>query len=643
MAKKTIRMDFEKRIKPISKKEPDEKPGTGRGAGTPLKEDESYGASTQRWTPMAEGHMLAKEAPEVVAEKLLHDKHLKLSDSERKIVMKILDGKKRECTRDDLVELIKMGAGVRELRIELLKSCISAHDNVEKRSRREQALATLIQKMRYYLPEATDSQKRDAVLDASNLSIQQKSVIRKALLLPKSHDLQEEDVEKFLETAEGLDARERAKLWRKSYIDFYTFGQLMVSLRNAVDEGKIGGICNCLSKNEKKLASFLLSKDTTPTDEELEGLYDRLKFFDSIIYSSRKSWSEKQAKLVEQMRKFNSDKMINPVKRLRDYRILLGFAGIELELPRVEISEIAFTVPKFKKEKGGELLHDSKGELLLEDVNGDSAISADVYVPWENRRLRLCAVFDGVGGGLSKDGKRTDHIASDIAHDMVKVGMRSGIVEKPADFLALLYAADMAIRVYVIENYSQEHGITSNFGSTAAITILEGRKMTAITTGDSRWMVFDSSGKPKDESTEHSVYEVVKNPDRWKLPRTRVEMYCMQSTNISEDQQRGMIISSLGVGGPVDITERELDSGDIIVTVSDGVSDLVCEHMIIDTIKPVVEKEKDPERAAEKAADAVFEMVDDVIKNGGEYPECGCWVADFKNDDKSFGLLRVEE
>ena len=226
--------------------------------------------------------------------------------------------------------------------------------------------------------------------------------------------------------------------------------------------------------------------------------------------------------------------------------------------------------------------------------NDDSFTSLNIYTS-DRGKISIDAVFDGVSGEAG------GYVASGLSRDALEISALAGWIRSPEDVRRTIILADL-----IIHSEKKRYGFPS-MGTTAAISYLEGDKLFGIHVGDSDYMVI-RNGAVAFRSQPHGVGNVI-----WSSIGGSVRM---------------LDINNSPTYPKVNALEPFiLQPGDVILTLTDGITDVLCEHEY-----GLVMAFGNTEPAA--ILEAIVRLADSRKDGATTYPTlCGCSPIGGKDDD----------
>ncbi|HEY68273.1 MAG TPA: Stp1/IreP family PP2C-type Ser/Thr phosphatase [Thermoflexia bacterium] len=206
--------------------------------------------------------------------------------------------------------------------------------------------------------------------------------------------------------------------------------------------------------------------------------------------------------------------------------------------------------------------------------------------PQQRQRGNLFLVADGMGG--RKAGAIASHLAADVIVERYYTDTKEDV---SAGLIRAIEAANRAIHQQAEENPAQ-----SNMGTTVVVAVIRGQELHVANVGDSRaYLIHD--GEIGQITLDHS----------WVAEEVRAGR--MTPEEAREHPQRNLLTRGLGLDAQVEVDtfRRNLESGDIIVLCSDGLT----EYVEDDEIREVVTSEHS------SAALAVKRLVQMASDRGG--------------------------
>ena len=207
------------------------------------------------------------------------------------------------------------------------------------------------------------------------------------------------------------------------------------------------------------------------------------------------------------------------------------------------------------------------------DLNEDS-----YYVPQEEDDLKLFIVADGMGGYNGGE------IASSLAIKAAKSYIETNFISTPKDreSIAELIKSGMQYANMVVYEKSKEDEALKGMGTTMEICFLYENKMYIGHIGDSR-IYRIRKGTMRKLTKDHSYVEQL------------VEEKKITREEANNHPKKNMLTKALGCTPFVepDIRARNVEKNDIFIMCTDGLTNMVSEEEICDTVI------KNPEKAAE--------------------------------------------
>lgn len=232
---------------------------------------------------------------------------------------------------------------------------------------------------------------------------------------------------------------------------------------------------------------------------------------------------------------------------------------------------------------------------LTKAANDDSFTSLKIRTSG-GREILLDVALDGVSG------HENGYVASAIAKDTFEIAALSGWIRSPEDVKMALLLCDIAI------NAEKVRGGVWSMGTTAAVSYIEGSDFYGIHCGDSDWKII-RNGNVVAASKPHGVGNII-----WSGLGTGPKALDINN----------------GVPGPL-----RLQGGDIVLTCTDGISDVMCDHEYAIAMGPQW-------RGAREAISDIVIFADSRKSPGSKYPtRCGCTPVDGKDDDITVLVRRI--
>jgi len=224
------------------------------------------------------------------------------------------------------------------------------------------------------------------------------------------------------------------------------------------------------------------------------------------------------------------DPLAEAARASMEFDTLLDFLGIGREKASVEM-EWAKGLSKAR----------SEGYGGAECENGDSRTSARVSLSG-GRSFVMDMVFDGVSG------QEGASLASTIAKDTFEIASISGWIRGPEDVRMAMLLADIIICM------EKDRTGLLDMGTTATVSYVEGDRFFGIHAGDSEYRVI-RNGMQEMESVSHGTGSVI-----W--------------SGLGIGPREVMINNSDDAG----FRPLMLEDGDFVLTMTDGVGDVLCHH-----------------------------------------------------------------
>ncbi|MFN7991670.1 MAG: hypothetical protein U0R44_05935 [Candidatus Micrarchaeia archaeon] len=279
------------------------------------------------------------------------------------------------------------------------------------------------------------------------------------------------------------------------------------------------------------------------------------------------------------------DGLLESARSSEEYLVMLEFLGIPFRSASAEIQH-----------KRGF----SEGSWNLDgrhQQNDDSFTSLDIRS--DGRTIRIDAVFDGVSGHSG------GYMASGIARETLEIAAMSGWITTPEEGRKALILCDIVICL------EKTRCKIYDMGTTAAISFIDGADFHGIHCGDSDWKIM-RGGQIIETSKAHGFGNT--------------------------------IYAGLGLGAsPIHINNRDrgyspikLQKRDRIITLTDGITDPVCDHEICMALRGIEDSGTGTRRVVDIALD----------RKDGEAsykPRCGCEPRDGKDDDVTMILAFISK
>jgi serine/threonine protein phosphatase PrpC len=204
--------------------------------------------------------------------------------------------------------------------------------------------------------------------------------------------------------------------------------------------------------------------------------------------------------------------------------------------------------------------------------------------------LGLFVVADGMGG--HSGGEVASKMAVDILEEVIAQAVQAKGYERPADVLERAYA-EASGRIYA-RTQVQNPELKGMGTTVVAVWIRDGVAYIG-NVGDSRAYLFHA-------------------PDLWQITEDhsfvaeQIRAGLLKQENVHRFSARNVITRSVGYEQKVevDIIERKLEPGEMILLCSDGLTGQVADHRLVEILRTV------------EPSKVVFQMVEEAKQNGGD-------------------------
>jgi len=497
-----------------------------------------------------------------------------LSDLEKTLVMSALQ-KAGDCSEDELREFLGMHPGVRELRLRNSICAIWSEGSWTKSMPVKDKARPVFDRARLIAKELEQNHEAYERLCA-HCAIP-------VLSKDRSDKAKERKLEALMQISE-LSPIQRAILGNAT-------SDSLLALSNQLTENEDArrNIWR-ISPNPYTLASIAYKLRFDPAemrpDEQaliqkifcksdiLPGEFDKLNF----ALSNEQTFSKEPLKGICANICRSKDPLIDMAMASAEADVLLDF--LDVRRSKIDIS--------IDHSRGvSKACSDTENHPNNDDLYTSIAILID-----EGKESTIDAVFDGVGGHAGGS------VASSLAKDTLEISALAGWIQSPQDARRILLLANIMILI------DKETANLPQMGTTASISYIEEQKFYGIHCGDSPWIVMRAD-KQVSRARPHAVNNAI-----------------FSGLGLSP---RSVDVNNMPkVFKPVD-----LQPGDVVITCTDGISDVLCFHEMLMAVK---EAGMDANLAARK----IIEMAGSRSDHDQEYPSlCGCKPKKGKDDDQT--------
>lgn len=458
------------------------------------------------------------------------------------------------------------------------------------------------------LSEPTREEKIDAVLQVRYLTPNQLHFIS-MVIGDVAGPLRDRHINDFRKRIAGDP--QRLRYWRAETTDLLTLGDLAYKIIFSPEERYTPEENVLLSEIRRTLPDSLFHEELTE-----EGRDSIKKAFTYPLSQESNEYNDQFQAISKFADELKPESLLAAAQRQAEFHILLEFLDIPVERASGYI-DYSNCNTKAKKWEG----------------NDDSVSSAVVTLP-DGRKVVLDAVFDGMGGHMGGS------VASGIAKDIFEAAAIAGWITSPEDVRKFFVITHLAIILEQIRDLKERRGSDgssedtqgywtqeNNMGTTGVVSFQCGREFYGIHCGDSDYKVI-RGGKIAFQSVGHTLLNDILKAGKDKEEFQKNLAHIVTSA-------LGSIIKQIHINNEDSgYTPFLLQKDDKRITVSDGISETICDHeyqIIIDKVGGNLQA----------AANAVMDLAEERSSKEPYRPLCGCKEKAGKNDDKSLILRRA--
>ncbi len=519
-----------------------------------------------------------------------------------------------EIGENDLALFINMRPGVRDLLIRNFIATRWTEGNWAKDFGKYEEARNSVYKI-CGLREPTREEKIDAVLQIRYLTPNQLHFIS-MVIGDVAGPLRDRHINDFRKRI--AEDPQRLNYWRAETTDLLTLGDLAHKIIFSPQEKYTSEEMVLLSEIRRTLPDSLFHEELTE-----EGR-DSIKKAFTYPLSQDNEYNDQFQTISRFADELKLESLLAAAQRQAEFYILLEF----LDIPAEKAS--------------GQINYSNCNTRAKEGKGNDDSVSSAVVTLHDGTKVVLDAVFDGMGGHMGGS------VASGIAKDIFEVAAIAGWITSPEDVRKVFVTTHLAIILEQIKHLkekreSEGHSEDTdgywkqcdNMGTTAVVSFQYGRKFYGIHCGDSDYKIIRNRRIVFQSDCHTLLNDFLKAREASKNKEEIPPKKAKEWANV--------VTSALGsIIGKIQINNKDSDYGhfmlqrdDKVVTVSDGITDTVCDHeyqIIIDKVGGNLQA------AASELVDLAGER-DDSKEHYVLLCDCGKKVG--KNDDKSLILRRA--